>query len=70
MLQRTDGARGPEFVRIPSSGFGLGIDRFTALLSGAENLRDVVFFPLMRPEGEIGIAEMLRKAEADAGTGV
>ena len=34
----------------PISGWGMGIDRFVALVSGAENLRDVVLFPLMRPE--------------------
>ncbi|MCI0652498.1 MAG: lysine--tRNA ligase, partial [Planctomycetes bacterium] len=35
----------------PISGWGMGIDRFAALLGGVENLRDVVLFPLMRPEG-------------------
>ena len=35
----------------PISGWGMGIDRFSALVSGVENLRDVVLFPLMRPEG-------------------
>lgn len=38
-----------EYGMPPISGFGLGIDRFVALLTGAENLRDVVLFPLMRP---------------------
>ncbi|MBF0443779.1 MAG: lysine--tRNA ligase [Oligoflexales bacterium] len=33
----------------PMSGLGLGIDRFVALLSGAKNIRDIVFFPSMRP---------------------
>jgi lysyl-tRNA synthetase class 2 len=33
----------------PISGFGMGIDRVVALFTGAENLRDVVFFPLVRP---------------------
>ena len=33
----------------PISGFGMGIDRVVALFSGVENLRDVVFFPLVRP---------------------
>jgi lysyl-tRNA synthetase class 2 len=33
----------------PMSGFGMGIDRVVALFTGAENLRDVVFFPLVRP---------------------
>jgi lysyl-tRNA synthetase class 2 len=34
----------------PTSGWGMGIDRLVTLLSGQENLRDAVLFPLMRPE--------------------
>jgi len=34
----------------PISGWGMGVDRLMALLTGQENLRDVVLFPLMRPE--------------------
>ena len=34
----------------PMSGFGMGIDRLTALLTDAASLREVVLFPLMRPE--------------------
>ena len=34
----------------PMSGWGMGIDRFIALLTDQENLRDVVLFPLMKPE--------------------
>jgi lysyl-tRNA synthetase class 2 len=37
----------------PISGWGLGIDRFVCLLTGQENLRDVVLFPLMKPTGGI-----------------
>lgn len=33
----------------PISGWGMGIDRIVALLTGQENLRDVVLFPLMKP---------------------
>ena len=33
----------------PISGWGMGIDRLVALLTGQDNLRDVVLFPLMRP---------------------
>ncbi|MBT3349235.1 lysine--tRNA ligase [bacterium] len=36
----------------PMTGFGMGIDRFVALITGQPNLRDVVLFPLMRPEQE------------------
>ncbi|PKL36529.1 lysine--tRNA ligase [Candidatus Peregrinibacteria bacterium HGW-Peregrinibacteria-1] len=31
------------------SGWGMGIDRIITLLSGQENLKDVVLFPLLRP---------------------
>jgi len=34
----------------PMTGFGMGIDRFIALITQQPNLRDVVLFPLMRPE--------------------
>jgi len=34
----------------PISGWGMGIDRLCALLTGSDNLRDVVLFPLLRPE--------------------
>ncbi len=34
----------------PISGWGMGIDRIVALLTNASNLRDVILFPLMRPE--------------------
>jgi lysyl-tRNA synthetase class 2 len=43
-----------EYGMPPISGWGMGIDRFTALLTNAPNLRDTIFFPLMRPsEGPI-----------------
>jgi lysyl-tRNA synthetase class 2 len=38
-----------EYGMPPISGWGMGIDRFVALASGVENLRDVVLFPLMKP---------------------
>ena len=35
----------------PAGGWGLGMDRLLALLLGRSSLRDVVLFPLLRPEG-------------------
>ncbi len=36
----------------PISGWGMGLDRFVCLLTNQENLRDVVLFPLMKPQDE------------------
>ncbi|MBU0612250.1 lysine--tRNA ligase [Patescibacteria group bacterium] len=36
----------------PMTGFGMGIDRLTAILTEKKNLRDVIFFPIMKPKNE------------------
>jgi lysyl-tRNA synthetase, class II len=34
----------------PAAGFGLGVERIVMLLTGASSIRDVILFPLLRPE--------------------
>ncbi len=42
-----------EYGMPPISGWGMGIDRIVQILTSAENIRDCVLFPLLKPEEKV-----------------
>jgi lysyl-tRNA synthetase, class II len=47
--------RSLEYGLAPSASGGMGVDRLLMILTGAETLREVAPFPVMRPEGSPGL---------------
>ncbi|KAL3850396.1 hypothetical protein ACJIZ3_012278 [Penstemon smallii] len=52
-----------EYGLPPTGGWGLGIDRFTMLLTDSQNIKEVLLFPAMKPQDEPSTKDSNKKSQ-------